>query len=211
MTITAADYIELRKEVDSHGLLKYTPIYNLSKIIIIWTILGFLFSIVLYYKTMLVAVLMSFPIAFISMQMGFIGHDAGHSSLSNKKSINEFIGRITMSFFMGVSFNYWRQSHNLHHAEPNHEEIDPDINEGSPLSFIETKAKERKGLPKFITRYQSFLLFPLSSFLIFTRKNESLKYILKNKKETLIDLPFILLHLFFLLGCSLTILGYLLH
>ncbi len=200
MTITTADYIELRKKVDSQGLLKYTPFYNLSKILIILVILIFLFWILIYYKTITVAVLMSFPIAFIVIQMGFIGHDAGHGSISRKKSLNDIIGQITLSFFMGVSFNYWRRSHNLHHMEPNHEEIDPDINEGSPLSFIEREAKKRKGLTRLITRYQSFILFPASLFLVFTRQNESLKYIIKNKKGMLIDIFFISLHVLFFIG-----------
>lgn len=200
MAVTAADYIELRKEVDRQGLLAYTPVYNLFRFLIILTVLGFFFGIILYFKTLVIAVLMSFPIAFIAIQMGFIGHDAGHGSISRKKSVNEFIGQITLSFFMGVSFTYWKRSHNLHHAEPNHEKIDPDINEGSPFSFIEAKAKQRRGLARLITRYQSFLLFPAFLFLVFTRQHESLRHIIKNSRGMLIDMLLIAFHVFFFIG-----------
>ena len=200
MVVTAADYIELRKDVDRQGLLAYTPLYNLSRFLIILIVLGFFFGIILYYRTLIVAVLVSFPIAFTAIQMGFIGHDAGHGSISKKKSVNEFIGQITHSFFMGVSFTYWKRSHNLHHAEPNHEKIDPDINEGSPFSFIEAKAKQRRGLARIITRYQSFLLFPAFLFLVFTRQYESLKHIIKNSKVLVVDILLIAFHVLFFIG-----------
>ncbi|MBI3035190.1 fatty acid desaturase, partial [Candidatus Woesearchaeota archaeon] len=124
---------------------------------------------------------MPIPTAFVVMQFAYLGHDAGHMAIAKSRFLNELIGQFSHSFILGGSFSYWKFKHNKHHAYPNHEYDDPDIN-NDPFSFTERKAKQRSGLKRIVTRYQSFLLPPVFLIMLFLMKLDSIKYMLKNRK-----------------------------
>lgn len=196
MNLTNLYYIELKKEIEANGLLTHTPLYYFHNFLINSLLLAIFFGVVVYFNNWYVAVFMAIPIAFVFMQFAYLGHDAGHRAISKKRVINEMIGHFSHSFFLGGSFSYWKFKHNRHHANPNHEEMDPDINNG-PFSFSERKSKQRSGLSRFITRYQSFLLPPVFFMMLFMMRLDAIKYILKNRKGVLIDVLLIIGHIAF--------------
>ena len=49
--------------------------------------------------------------------------------------------------------------HNLHHAETNVEETDPDL-ENKLVAFTDSAAREKRGLARFIVRWQAYI-FPV--------------------------------------------------
>lgn len=195
MSLTNLDYIELKKRLEASGLLNYTPIYYLFNFLINILLLTVCFGLIFYFNNWLATILMSIPLAFIGMQFGYLGHDAGHRSISKSEFINELIGHFGHSLFIGSSFSYWKFVHNQHHAEPNHPELDPDTKEDKPFSLTRLKAHQRKGLAKVITRYQSHLLLPAFLLLLFTKRTKSLIHILAGRKYTAIDIIFIITHI----------------
>jgi len=52
-----------------------------------------------------------------------VGHDCGHQSFSNNRSLNDFIGNIVHSSIL-VPYHGWRISHRTHHANHGHVEND---------------------------------------------------------------------------------------
>jgi fatty acid desaturase len=65
------------------------------------------------------------------------------------------------NLLVGLSFGWWIDKHNRHHAHPNTEGSDPDIGDGA-LAFTTAQARNRKtALGKALARSQAWLFFPL--------------------------------------------------
>ena len=94
-------------------------------------------------------------------QVAFLGHDAGHQAIFASRRLNDALGRTLGNALVGLSYGWWVDTHNRHHANPNHEERDPDIGDGV-LAFTTAQAAKRHGaLSRFIARRQAWLFFPL--------------------------------------------------
>jgi fatty acid desaturase len=95
-----------------------------------------------------------------STQVAFLGHDGGHQQIAASRAGNTIVGLLAGTL-TGLSMGWWADKHNRHHANPNKEEHDPDIDEGV-LVFTTTHAANRTGrLARLITAYQAVLFFPL--------------------------------------------------
>jgi fatty acid desaturase len=99
-------------------------------------------------------------LAFVFTQFGFVGHEAGHRQISGSRRSNNIIGLLYGDLAIGLSFGWWVDKHNRHHAHPNQEGKDPDI-EIAALAFTEGQARSRGPIARFLYRYQAYLFFPL--------------------------------------------------
>jgi len=98
--------------------------------------------------------------AVVATQCGFIGHDAGHRQIFDSGAANDAVGYVAGNLAIGLGFNRWVADHNAHHANPNHEDRDPDV-QIPVLAFSPDQAVGRRGVAGFITRHQAGLFFPL--------------------------------------------------
>ncbi len=92
-------------------------------------------------------------------QLAFIGHDAGHKQIFRGKRANDVVGYLHGAL-VGLSFDWWVGKHNRHHANPNQEDEDPDI-DIPLLAFTGEQAAAKRGFVRWTTKYQAFLFFPL--------------------------------------------------
>jgi fatty acid desaturase len=99
-------------------------------------------------------------LAVVFTQLAFVGHDAGHRQIFRSRRGNDLAGLLHGNLGVGVSFGWWVPKHNLHHSNPNHEDLDPDIGI-AVLAFTVGQARDKRGLVRFIARHQGFLFFPL--------------------------------------------------
>ncbi|MGN9807058.1 fatty acid desaturase family protein [Micromonospora sp. L32] len=99
-------------------------------------------------------------LAVVFAQAGFIGHDAGHRQIARTRRGNDLIGMVHGNLLTGLSYGWWVDKHNRHHAHPNTEGKDPDITV-APLSFTTGQARRRRGLGALVVRFQAYLFFPL--------------------------------------------------
>ncbi|MET7749618.1 acyl-CoA desaturase [Micromonospora sp. NPDC005367] len=99
-------------------------------------------------------------LAVVFAQAGFIGHDAGHRQITRSRRVNDLIGIVHGNLLTGISYGWWVDKHNRHHAHPNTEGKDPDIGL-EPLSFTTDQARRQHGLGALVVRYQAYLFFPL--------------------------------------------------
>lgn len=98
--------------------------------------------------------------AAVAAQCGFIGHDAGHRQIFDSSRANDAVGYLAGNLAIGLGYGRWVNDHNAHHANPNHEDRDPDV-QIPVLAFSPEQAVGRRGVAGFITRHQAVLFFPL--------------------------------------------------
>jgi fatty acid desaturase len=104
--------------------------------------------------------LLAVPAAVFSTRTAFIGHDAGHSQIAGSRRTNRIIGMLHGNLLVGMSYAWWNDKHNRHHANPNHTEKDPDVEVGV-LVWTKGQAVGRAGVSAWLTRNQAYLFFPL--------------------------------------------------
>src|SRR5205085_1628865 len=63
----------------------------------------------------------------MSTQVAMLGHDAGHKQVTRTRASSYLIGITLGNLLTGLSFGWWIDKHNRHHAHPNHEELDPAV------------------------------------------------------------------------------------
>jgi fatty acid desaturase len=94
-------------------------------------------------------------------QIAFLGHDAGHQAIFTSRRFNDALGRTLGNLLVGLSYGWWVDTHNRHHANPNQEGRDPDIGDGV-LAFTTGQAAKRTGpVSQLVARRQAWLFFPL--------------------------------------------------
>jgi len=163
-TVEAAagsDYAQLSKQVRQAGLMRRRPGYYTVKIAITvglfaagWT--GFVLLGRSWYQLLIAAFL-----AAVFTQVAFLGHDAGHRQIFATRTGNDLLGFLYGNLLVGLSFGWWIDKHNRHHAHPNTEGADPDIGDGA-LAFTAAQARNRKTvLGRMLARSQAWLFFPL--------------------------------------------------
>jgi fatty acid desaturase len=99
-------------------------------------------------------------LAVIFTQVGFLGHDAGHRQIFGSRRASYVLGLVHGNLGIGLSYGWWVDKHNRHHAHPNTEGADPDIRP-SAVAFTRPSAQGARGLTRLTFRYQAYLFFPL--------------------------------------------------
>jgi fatty acid desaturase len=99
-------------------------------------------------------------LALVFTQIGFVGHEAGHHQISASRKANDIVGLLYGDLAIGLSFGWWVDKHNRHHAHPNQEGKDPDIENGA-LAFTAGQAGTWGPVARFMYRYQAYMFFPL--------------------------------------------------
>ena len=92
-------------------------------------------------------------------QLAFIGHDAGHKQIFRTRRANDAVGYLHAGL-VGLSYDWWVGKHSRHHANPNHEDDDPDL--GVPaIAFTRDQGSTTRGFLRWMVKYQAYLFFPL--------------------------------------------------
>ncbi|WP_410599768.1 fatty acid desaturase family protein [Amycolatopsis sp. lyj-90] len=92
-------------------------------------------------------------------QIAFLGHDAGHNQIFRTGRANDRIGT-AFGAIVGMSYGWWMGKHTRHHANPNHEDDDPDL-DIPLLAFTRAQLGDKSGFVRWTTRHQAGLFFPL--------------------------------------------------
>jgi len=156
-----SDFAELMRQIRDAGLLERRTGYYLAKIAVTGglSVAAWALFIVVgeSWRQLTVAALL----AVIFAQLGFLGHDAGHRQIFRTKRANDLAGLLHADLAIGLSYGWWVDKHNRHHAHPNTEAKDPDIDIGA-LAFTAAQARAKRGrVTRYIARHQRYLFFPL--------------------------------------------------
>ena len=159
-SVRGSDYAALSRQVRQAGLLDRRPRYYAWKITLTLAafVLGWAAFFVIGNSWWQLAVAAFLAIVFA--QIGFLGHDAGHSQVFSTRRANMVLGIACGNLATGVSYDWWAGKHNRHHAHPNTEDADPDIMIGV-LAFSADRARAGRGIQRLAFRYQAYLIVPL--------------------------------------------------
>lgn len=104
--------------------------------------------------------LLALPLAVFWSRTAFFGHDAGHAQISGDRRVSRAVGLFHSNLLLGMSYGWWNDKHNRHHANPNHVDKDPDVGVGV-MVWTQKQAADREGFSRWLTRNQAQLFFPL--------------------------------------------------
>ncbi|MBA0124161.1 acyl-CoA desaturase [Haloechinothrix sp. YIM 98757] len=156
---TGGGFAALAREIRAAGLLRRR--YGYYTIKIIGNLLAFAGAWVAFafvgdsWWQLFIAALLAVTFA----QLAFVGHDAGHKQILQGRRSNDILGTVHGGL-IGMSYETWMSSHNRHHANPNHEDHDPDINSAA-LAFTQKQAGLKNGILRWVARNQAWLFFPM--------------------------------------------------
>ncbi len=176
------EYAQLKQLVREKGLLDRQPRYYWFKIpfTLAWLALSFalLFVINNPWLVLLDAVFLGF--AFV--QGAEIGHDMCHQQVTHSRWKNLVLVTIFTNFVLGSSRDWWNRKHNAHHGNPNQLDMDPDID--IPLvAFTKDQARSKRGIARFVTKYQAFLLLPLTTLQAVAIYWDSINFIVRRQSK----------------------------
>lgn len=157
------EYAALKQRVQQAGLLEKQPLAATMAILLNFVLFALCVAIFAWFRNPWIVVLNTVFLSFISGQWGFVMHEAGHRQMFRHSWINVVVGMLHANLLLGISYGYWVRKHNQHHAHPNHADHDPDI-DIPILAFSPEQAAEKRGLARWIVKYQAFLFLPLLFF-----------------------------------------------
>ncbi|MER5703857.1 acyl-CoA desaturase [Micromonospora sp. NPDC002296] len=155
-----SDYAELSRRISQAGLLNRRPGGYAARIVL--TVAAFVAGWVAvplvgdsWWQLAVAAVL-----AVATTQVAFLGHDAGHRQMFRRRGPSEVTGLLAGNLAVGLSYGWWVDKHNRHHANPNHEDEDPDVGAGA-LVWTYEQAAVTRGFGRRLARRQAWLFFPM--------------------------------------------------
>ncbi len=177
-----SDFAELRRRVEAAGLLRRRPGYYAVRFttVAVALVVSWLaaFSVGSTPGALAVAVAM----AVVSGQLALLAHDVAHRQVFRTRRPAELAGRLVGNLGIGMSYGWWQEKHTRHHANPNHEELDPDV---APdlLVWSREQAEGRIGEPagpaRFVAAYQGWLFFPLLTLEALNLRVSSVRALLR--------------------------------
>jgi len=162
-------YAELRRTIIAAGLLerRYGFYIAHTSFCFVLLLIGVALPFVLP-ASFVWSAIASIVIGFAMVQIGLIGHDAGHLEIFGSTKKNWLLGQLCWSVLTGISFWYWNDRHNRHHGHTNDMEKDPDLQGGGPfaIAFTEEEATARHGWRRVFVKYQ--VVFVLLGWMLYT-------------------------------------------
>jgi fatty acid desaturase len=171
-----SDYALLKQRVKQAGLLEKQPWYYAACIGANLGMLGVCLLLLALLKNPWLIALDAAGLGLVSGQLGFQLHDAGHKQMFERNWKNHLVGYFTGNGLLGMSFGWWVDKHNRHHASPNHVDDDPDIN-NLAIAYNREQALQRRGPMRWLAAYQAFAFFPMIFFLGFSMHASSVAFL----------------------------------
>ncbi|TSI13294.1 acyl-CoA desaturase [Brevibacterium aurantiacum] len=153
-------YRQLSGTIHDSGLLRRRRGFYLTRIIIWLLALAVLLAAVVIFGATWFQLITAGLIGMVMAQLGFLSHEAAHREVFASRELNEWTSRIVAGLFMGLSFSWWMAKHNTHHAYPNQEGEDPDI-ESNLIAMTPNAASRRRGFGAFLASHQGAFFVPL--------------------------------------------------
>ena len=155
-----SEYAELSRQVKQAGLLERRAAYYAWKIAVTAGMLaaGWAAFVVAGDSWWQLGVAAFLAAAFT--QIAFLAHDAGHRQVFSTRRASYVAGILLGNLCIGLSYGWWVDKHNRHHAHPNQQDADPDI-ALSVLAFTSARARASRGAARLMFRCQAYLFFPM--------------------------------------------------
>ena len=180
-------YAELKRLIKQRGLLDQQPAYFAGKSLLTLGLLAVGLTLLLILDNLWLQLLNAAYLAFVFVQISLIAHDIGHRQFSFRASWkNDWLTLIFGNLLLGISRQWWIDKHNEHHGHPNQMDVDPDV-DIPLLAFEEEQALDKRGLARFVVKYQAALIFPLSILQALSMHRSSIEFLVEKKSKEHVD------------------------
>ncbi|GAA1739482.1 acyl-CoA desaturase [Nonomuraea bangladeshensis] len=173
-----SDFARLAHRIADAGLLDRRPVYYAVRMgvcvavyVASWTLFALVGD---SWLQLLVAALL----AVVFSQFGFLAHDLGHRQVFRTRPPSDLAGLLFGNLAIGLGWGWWNSKHNRHHANPNHEDHDPDVSP-AVIVFSADQVARSRGLPRLVARHQAFWFLPLLTLEAWHLHVASVKALLK--------------------------------
>ncbi len=178
-------YRKLRETVIKEGILDRDYLYYTFHISLSLGAFGFCLYKLFTADSVPHIIIWSILFALFAVQVaGGNVHEGAHRAIFKSTFWNDVIGYLASAPF-GIGYSYWKVKHNKHHAHPNEEGEDPDV-ELPILSFTKERYNTKKGLANLFKKYQVWLYYPIGLLVFISLRTQSLKFYSRNFTPKLI-------------------------
>ncbi len=204
-----SDFAELARRINRAGLLTRKPAHYTARIGLVALALtagwAAFFLVGSSWWTLAVAAFL----AVVFAQVALLAHDLAHRQVFRTGGPSARAGRVVANLAIGMSYGYWMEKHTKHHANPNHDDLDPDVAPAVLVWSTEAAAARRGGFDRWLTRHQAWLFFPLLTLLGLSLRKDSIKALWRGTVDKRRGLEAVLLgtHLLAYFGALLLVLG----
>ena len=167
---TGSDFSELRTRIDRAGLLRRRPGYyalRIGAVAAAW-VGGWVAFVAVGSSWWTLAVAAFLAVVFA--QLALVAHDLAHRQVFRTATASSRAGLLAGNLGIGMSYGYWMTKHTRHHANPNHDDLDPDVGPG--VLVWSREAARGRG---FLVRHQAWLFVPLLTLLGVSLKRDSIR------------------------------------
>jgi fatty acid desaturase len=177
---TGGDMRELRRRVQEAGLLQPQPRSFARSLVVASILLAAGIALLVAFHGFWGVLFGAVFLGVVSVQLAFIVHDAGHRQGFQRRWQNALVGILCGDVLSGGSYTWWVKKHNEHHAHPNHLDMDPDID--LPFfAFTPEQAREKRGIFRFVAKYQVFFSVPLLTLVSYGQRIASIQSLRKER------------------------------
>jgi fatty acid desaturase len=200
--------IELKQQLQEAGCFAHARFVQLLHMLLVILLYAGAYRVLLQQPQMLLRLLALVTLAFVSVQAGYIAHEAGHGAITRHRRLAAVIGQFFNTFLTALSYSHFQKIHVCHHAHCNERDRDIDMQSSLFSLYPEARQKNNRGIGRFITRYQAWLIWPLVSLQGFSLKVDSLRTMAENPGKTRIDQIVLIMHLLLWFGIPVYLIGF---
>ena len=181
-------YAQLKRLIKQNGLLDRQPAYYMGKTAFTLGLLAVSLALLFVLDYTWFQLVNAVYLALVFVQISLLAHDFGHRQFSFRSPWkNDWLTLVFGNLLLGVSRQWWIDKHNEHHGHPNQIDVDPDV-DIPLLAFEEQQALDKRGLARFVVKYQAALIFPLSLLQAISMLRSSIEFLAAKKaKSTLVE------------------------
>jgi fatty acid desaturase len=155
-----SDFARLSARVAEAGLMRRRPGYYVARFLLVGGFAAATITTFLLLGDSPWQLLVAAAAAVLYGQIALLAHDVAHRQVFRTRRPSAVTGRVLGNLGIGMSYGWWMDKHTRHHANPNHEGLDPDVEPGA-LVWTGEQAQTSRGLTRFVNRHQALLFFPL--------------------------------------------------
>jgi len=198
---TTNDYAELKLILKKKGFLERQPVYYTKRVALLLGlfVVGIIFLFVV--NNFWLQLVNALYLAFVFTQIGLLSHEAGHRQMFHESWKHDILALVGGNLLIGMSYAWWLDKHNAHHSNPNHVDMDPDIE----IPFLEfTGLEDLSGIGKFrqfLVRHQATIFLPALLTVSLGLQMNSVDFLLHKKaKYRVLELILMIAHFALYLG-----------
>jgi fatty acid desaturase len=159
-----SEFTELAKRIQASGLLRRRYGYYWTKLIAVPLVLAAAVTAFVLIGDTWWQLLTAALFSVLFTQVAFLAHDAAHRQIFRSGKWNDWISMVLGNLFVGLSYGWWQHKHTRHHANPNKEGVDPDI-DLPVISFTPAQVEKRRNrLTSWLIAHQGMFFFPILLF-----------------------------------------------